>query len=49
MGKRRAGECNYELGGNLSNIQMTIILGRLRESIGQCPELIGARDTRVLS
>jgi len=43
------GECNYEVGGVLSNIQVTIILGRLRESIGQCPELIGAKDTRVLT
>ena len=49
MGERCAGECNYGLGGVLNNTHVTIILGRLRESIGQCLELIGARDTQVLT
>ena len=49
MGKRCAGECNYELGGVLSNTQVNTIPWRRRESIGPCPELIGARNTRVLT
>jgi len=47
MEERCVGEFNYKLGGVLSNIQVTIILGRLRESIGQCPELIGVKDMHV--
>jgi len=49
MGEQCAGECNYELGGIVSNIQVNTILWRRQESIGKCPELIGARDTCVLT
>jgi len=48
MGEKCAGECNYELGGVLGNINVNIILWHRREWIGQCPEIIAAGDMRSL-